>query len=185
MKYPLIGKKQVTIGSEVFDPELVNSEVGSITLTPSTTEVSSNAATINVPNGAYEEASAVLQIIIPSVEVLGRVFPEFYKKATGTGMEGGQVTFGAGECLSTEPIPVVIHNACEKTSENDIYLPAAIPQAGGEFTISLTDPFVLELNLTLTKDEKGDAGYVRFGHGMLDKQSMFDPETGTYKPVTQ
>ena len=47
--YPLIGKKTVYIDDLVISPDFVQDEVGTITLTPGTTEVASQSGTINVP----------------------------------------------------------------------------------------------------------------------------------------
>ena len=47
--YPLIGKKTVYIDDMVISPDYVQDEAGTITLTPGTTEVSSQSGTINVP----------------------------------------------------------------------------------------------------------------------------------------
>ena len=69
--YPLIGKKTVYIDDMVISPDYVQDEAGTITLTPGTTEVSSQSGTINVPNGSYEEMSFELNIICPSVRYLG------------------------------------------------------------------------------------------------------------------
>ena len=80
--YPLIGKKTVYIDDLVISPDYVQDEAGSITLTPGTTEVSSQSGTINVPNGSYEEMSFELNIICPSVRYLGMLFPELYHNAS-------------------------------------------------------------------------------------------------------
>lgn len=176
-EYKLIGKKTVYIGQEQFDPELVADEVGTITLTPSTTEVASQDGTIQVPNGAYDEISASINLIIPNVETLMRIWPGLAKKATFNEGKTGQVVFGAADCASLTPVPVVIHNACDETSDQDIRIPQAIVQPGGEFTVSLTDPFNLTVNITPTK---GTEGYVVFGEGMIDKASHYDPETQKY-----
>lgn len=176
--YRLVGKKIVYIGQETFDPDLVSDEAATITLTPSTTEISSQDGTIQVPNGAYDEISASITLIIDSIETLMKIFPGLSKKATYAGATGGQVTFGGGECMSTEPVPVVIHNFCDEGSDQDIYIPKAIIQAGGEFTVSLGDPFTLEVNITPTKSTEG---YVRFGEGKLDAKSHYNPDTQSYE----
>lgn len=179
MRYPLIGKKQIIIGNEVFDPELVADEAASINLTPATTEINSQAGTINVPNGAFDEVSASVTLIFPDIETMARVWPGLAKRGENKAI-GTQVRFGADECVSAEPVPVIIHNACDATSENDIRIPAGIVQAGGEFTVSIGDPFSVEVNITPTKT---DEGYVVFGPGRLDAFSAYNPETGQYEPV--
>ena len=52
--YPLIGKKTVYIDDMIIPPDYIQDEVGTITLTPSTTEIASQSGTIKVPNGSYD-----------------------------------------------------------------------------------------------------------------------------------
>lgn len=66
--------------------------------------------------------------------VLGRIFPSLATK----GAAGTKVTFGAGECSAITSEPIVIHNTCDTDSTNDVYIPAALIQNGGEFTIGST-----------------------------------------------
>lgn len=100
-------------------PDYVQDEVGTITLTPGTTEVASQSGTINVPNGSYEEMSFELNIICPSVRYLGMLFPELYHNAkfkrviSGSLSETGQVRFGGNECVSNTPRDIIIHNVCD------------------------------------------------------------------------
>lgn len=179
MKYPMIGKKELFIGKNHFPPELVADDVGTITVTPSTTDVSSQAGTISVPNGAYDEISASVTIIINDVATLMKVFPGISMPAKFDG-GGGQVHFGANSCQSTEPVPVIIHNVCDDGSSQDIRIPQAVIQAGGEFDVSLGDPFSLEVNITPLPSEEG---YVVFGEGDLEKKTKYNPETQKYEAV--
>lgn len=177
--YSLIGKKTVYIGQEEFAPELVGSDGITITLTPNTVDVESQAGTISVPTGTYSEISATIPLIIPNMAVLGRIFPSLAQKGTA----GTKVTFGAGECTAITSSPIVIHNTCDADSTNDVYIPAALIQNGGEFAIgSTSDPVTIELNVTMLPDEKG---YVNFGCSDPTKRTIYDPSTMTYKDVTE
>lgn len=177
--YSLIGKKTVYIGQEEFSPELVGSDGITITLTPNTVDVESQAGTISVPTGTYSEISATIPLIIPNMTVLGRIFPSLATKGTA----GTKVTFGAGECTAITSSPIVIHNTCDADSTNDVYIPAALIQNGGEFAIgSTSDPVTIELNVTMLPDEKG---YVNFGCSDPTKRTIYDPSTMTYKDVTE
>ena len=177
--YSLIGKKTVYIGQEEFSPELVGSDGITITLTPNTVDVESQAGTISVPTGTYSEISATIPLIIPNMTVLGRIFPSLATKGTA----GTKVTFGAGECTAITSSPIVIHNTCDADSTNDVYIPAALIQNGGEFAIgSTSDPVTIELNVTMLPDEKG---YVNFGCSDPTKRTKYDPSTMTYKDVTE
>lgn len=183
--YPLIGKKTVYIDDFVIGPDFVQDEVGTITLTPGTTEVASQSGTINVPNGSYEEMSFELNIICPSVRFLGMLFPELYHNAkfkrviSGSMVETGQVRFGGNECVSNTPRDIIIHNVCDgHSSAQDFRIPQALISAGGEFTVSLSDPFVVTLTGTMTS---GANGAVVMGELDLGNPSYYDEESGTIK----
>lgn len=184
--YPLIGKKTVYIDDMVISPEYIQDEVGTITLTPSTTEIASQTGTIKVPNGSYDELSFELNIICPSVRFLGMLFPELYHNATfkrvisGNMSETGQVRFGGNECVSNTPRDIIIHNVCDgNSSAQDFRIPQALISAGGEFKISLSDPFVVTLNGTMTS---GSEGAVIMGELDLNTPSHYDEASGTIKP---
>lgn len=190
--YPLIGKKTVYIDDLVISPDYVQDEAGTITLTPGTTEVASQSGTINVPNGSYEEMSFELNIICPSVRYLGMLFPELYHNAkfkrviSGSLSETGQVRFGGNECVSNTPRDIIIHNVCDgHSSAQDFRIPQALISAGGEFTVSLSDPFVVTLSGSMAS---GANGAVVMGELDLGTPSYYDEDSGTIKtgnvPVT-
>ena len=183
--YPLIGKKTVYLDDLVISPDYVQDEAGSITLTPGTTEVASQSGTINVPNGSYEEMSFELNIICPSVRYLGMLFPELYHNAkfkrviSGSLSETGQVRFGGNECVSNTPRDIIIHNVCDgHSSAQDFRIPQALISAGGEFTVSLSDPFVVKLSGSMAS---GANGAVVMGELDLDTPSYYDEDSGTIK----
>lgn len=185
--YPLIGKKTVYIDDMVIPPDYVQDEVGTITLTPSTTEIASQSGTIKVPNGSYDEMSFELNIICPSVRFLGMLFPELYHNAkfkrviAGSTSETGQVRFGGNECVSNTPRDIIIHNVCDgHSSAQDFRIPQALISAGGEFKVSLGDPFVVTLTGTMTASPEGA---VVMGELNLDTPSYYDETTGTIKTV--
>lgn len=183
--YPLIGKKTVYIDDMVISPDYVQDEAGTITLTPGTTEVASQSGTINVPNGSYEEMSFELNIICPSVRYLGMLFPELYHNAkfkrviSGSLSETGQVRFGGNECVSNTPRDIIIHNVCDgHSSAQDFRIPQALISAGGEFTVSLSDPFVVTLSGSMAS---GANGAVVMGELNLDTPSYYDEDSGSIK----
>lgn len=183
--YPLVGKKTVYIDDMVISPDYVQDEAGTITLTPGTTEVSSQSGTINVPNGSYEEMSFELNIICPSVRYLGMLFPELYHNAkfkrviSGSLSETGQVRFGGNECVSNTPRDIIIHNVCDgHSSAQDFRIPQSLISAGGEFTVSLSDPFVVTLSGSMAS---GANGAVVMGELNLDTPSYYDEDSGSIK----
>lgn len=184
--YPLIGKKTVYIDDMIIPPDYIQDEVGTITLTPSTTEIASQSGTIKVPNGSYDELSFELNIICPSVRFLGMLFPELYHNASfkrvisGSMSETGQVRFGGNECVSNTPRDIIIHNVCDgASSAQDFRIPQALISAGGEFKISLSDPFVVTLTGTMAS---GSEGAVIMGELDLNTPSHYDETTGSIKP---
>ena len=184
--YPLIGKKTVYIDDMIIPPDYIQDEVGTITLTPSTTEIASQSGTIKVPNGSYEELSFELNIICPSVRFLGMLFPELYHNAefkrviNGTSSETGQVRFGGNDCINNTPRDIIIHNVCDgQSSAQDFRIPNALISAGGEFKISLNDPFIVTLTGTMAN---GNEGAVIMGELDLSTPSHYDENTGTIKP---
>nr|UWF88631.1 MAG: hypothetical protein [Bacteriophage sp.] len=184
--YPLIGKKTVYIDDMIIPPDYIQDEVGTITLTPSTTEIASQSGTIKVPNGSYDELSFELNIICPSVRFLGMLFPELYHNASfkrvisGTMSETGQVRFGGNECVSNTPRDIIIHNVCDgQSSAQDFRIPNALISAGGEFKVSLSDPFVVTLTGTMAP---GSEGAVIMGELDLTTPSHYDETTGSIKP---
>lgn len=184
--YPLIGKKTVYIDDMIIPPDYIQDEVGTITLTPSTTEIASQSGTIKVPNGSYDELSFELNIICPSVRFLGMLFPELYHNASfkrvisGTMSETGQVRFGGNECVSNTPRNIIIHNVCDgQSSAQDFRIPNALISAGGEFKVSLSDPFVVTLTGTMASSSEGA---VIMGELDLTTPSHYDETTGSIKP---
>lgn len=184
--YPLIGKKTVYIDDMIIPPDYIQDEVGTITLTPSTTEIASQSGTIKVPNGSYDELSFELNIICPSVRFLGMLFPELYHNASfkrvisGTMSETGQVRFGGNECISNTPRDIIIHNVCDgQSSAQDFRIPNALISAGGEFKVSLSDPFIVTLTGTMAS---GSEGAVIMGELDLTTPSHYDETTGSIKP---
>lgn len=184
--YPLIGKKTVYIDDMIIPPDYIQDEVGTITLTPSTTEIASQSGTIKIPNGSYDELSFELNIICPSVRFLGMLFPELYHNASfkrvisGTISETGQVRFGGNECISNTPRDIIIHNVCDgQSSAQDFRIPHALISAGGEFKVSLSDPFTVTLTGTMTP---GSEGAVIMGELNLTTPNHYDETTGSIKP---
>ncbi len=181
--YPIIGKKTIYIDDMVISPDYVADEAATITLTPATTEVASQTGTINVPNGSYSEMSFEINVICPSVRYLGMLFPDLYHNAAfkrvigGKLSETGQVRFGSSDCVSNTPRDIIIHNVCDgDSSAQDFRIPQALITAGGEFSVSLSDPFKVTLSGTMTP---GANGAVVMGELDLDTPSYFDEEQGT------
>lgn len=181
--YSLVGRKTVYIGSETIDSEFLAAEAATITVTPSSTEFDSQLGTYSIPNGSFEELSVTLTLLIPNIRFLGKIFPGLWVEGyedEDTGETMGQVRFGATECRTVDPVPVVIHNTCADGSEDDIQIPQALIAQGGEFTVSRDDPFELEVTIT---PMPGTEGAIIMGVGDLEGKSLYNPETQEYEQV--
>ena len=64
------------------------------------------------------------------------------------------------------------------SSAQDFRIPQALTSAGGEFTVSLSDPFVVTLSGSMTP---GANGAVVMGELNLDTPSYYDEDSGTIK----
>lgn len=170
--YPLIGKKTVYIGKEQIPSYLVGSEAGKITVKPATTEVNSQSAKISVPNGSYDELSGSVNIILPSWQWLAKIFPN-----NNFADINGTVVFGAETCKTLDPVPIVIHNECDATGENDVYIPHALLSNGGEFSFNKSDPISLEVSFVPLQ---GAEGAVIFGVGTPSAPMKYDVAQGKY-----
>lgn len=185
-QYPLMGKKELFIGGTHIPARLLADEAMTITVTPQTTEIASQAGTYNIPNGSFEELSATFTVNIPSVHWLGQIFPGLYKAAAfkrasllESNGETGQVAFGADACSTIESTKIVLHPVCMgNDSSQDVTLPNAFVSPGGEFTFS-TDPFTLEVSVSMMPDEEGA---VIFGEGNLQRPAHYDPEVQDFVP---
>ena len=87
--------------------------------------------------------------------------------------------FGGNECVSNTPRDIIIHNVCDgHSSAQDFRIPQALISAGGEFTVSLSDPFVVTLSGSMTP---GANGAVVMGELDLNNPSYYDEDSGTIK----
>lgn len=184
-QFALIGRKSVAIGGEVFSSELVADDLGSITVSPAMTEVKTQLGTRKYPNGGYDELSAKFNIIIPDMQTLGRVFPSLYKKASFKGANGtdtGRVEFGAIDCKTVEPVPVVVHPECNADSSQDICFPKAMVAMGASFNFKAGSLDPIEVDITPMTPDDG-SGAVQMGEGNLTASSLYDALTQKYKPI--
>ena len=104
---------------------------------------------------------------------------KFKRVISGSLSETGQVRFGGTECVSNTPRDIIIHNVCDgHSSAQDFRIPQALTSAGGEFTVSLSDPFVVTLSGSMTP---GANGAVVMGELDLGTPSYYDEDSGTIK----
>ena len=188
--WPLIGKKILYIGSEVIDPQFLADEASEITITEGTTEVDSQEGTLNIPNGSFDELSMTVTIHLPSARYLGKLFPNLYTPASfnygdGEDNETGVTRFAAGTCARRDPVPIILHNACDTNSAQDIRVPQGLISTTIDATISLSDPIDIQLSVQPMPGTGGTVGAVEFGEGNLEAPSVYNPETQAYEPIAE
>lgn len=188
--WPLIGKKILYIGSEVIDPQFLADEASEITITEGTTEVGSQEGTLNIPNGSFDELSMTVTIHLPSVRYLGKLFPSLFEKASfnygeGEDNETGVVRFASGKCSRRDPVPIVLHNACDSDSAQDIRVPQGLISTSIDATISLSDPIDIQLSVQPMPGTGGTVGAVEFGEGSLTEKTLYNPVTQQYEPIDE
>ena len=189
--WPLVGKKILYIGSEEISPEFLADEASEITITEGTTEIASQAGTLNIPNGSFDELTLTLTIHLPSARFLGKLFPNLYTPAEfnyGDGEEnetGVTKFFAAGACTRRDPVPIILHNACDTNSAQDIRVPQGLISTTIDATIAIGDPTDIDLTVQPLPGTDATVGAVEFGEGNLDAPSLYDPDTQEYVPVEE
>lgn len=97
-------------------------------------------------------------------------------------MEGlvGRVRFGGSTCKTLEALPVHIHPICEKNSDNDVHIFAGLVAADLTLTYNQSDMLTAQFTIYAQPTEEG---YGIVGAGDLTQKTLYDPTTGTYKPI--
>ena len=189
--WPLVGKKILYIGSETIDPQFLADEASEITITEGTTEIDSQAGTLNIPNGSFDELSMTVTVHLPSARFLGKLFPNLFTAANfnygdGEDNETGVTKFFApGVCSRRDPVPVVLHNACDTNSAQDIRVPQGLLSTTIDATIHIGDPIDIDLTVQPLPGTDATVGAVEFGGDSLDAPTLWNPETQAYEPITE
>ena len=136
----------------------------------STTEASTQAGTRVVPLGKPATAELTFTLFLPSMDYLQNLWEEAYTAGTGTA-DGGNIIFGNGSCQTRTPIPINIHNVCDKTDKDDIYIYGAIVKQTFNPTLSAGE--VLQVECTAYM-QPTDNGYLRLGTGDTTQKSHYD-----------
>ena len=156
---------------------MVGSDGITITLTPNTVDVESQAGTISVPTGTYSEISATIPLIIPNMAVLYASSQAWLPRARQA-PKSRSVRVNAPPSLASLSLSTTL---VTRTVRTTCLFRTALIQNGGEFTIgSTSDPVTIELNVTMLPDEKG---YVNFGCSDPSKRTKYDPEQQKYVDV--
>lgn len=177
----LAGNWELAIGNTLIPSELLgdlspNYEEGEIS-------AETQAGSIKAPSGKPDTSEFTFTLYLPknnAQRYLGIIFPSLYKAPSGD-QTSGALEFGSGACSAREPIAMNIHNLCDTTDNNDIYIPAGLPKITFNPTFSTSDAVSVEVTVYMQPDENGLR--FRFGTGDLTQASVYDVTTQTTKAV--
>ena len=167
----LAGTYEMAIGDVLIPAELLGD------LSPNydeaTAEASTQAGTRTIPLGKPATAEFTFTLYVPSMDYLKVLWEEAYTATSGTG-DGGNIIFGGNTCQTRTPLPINIHNLCEKTDKNDIHIFGAIIKQTFNPTLSAGE--VLTVECTAYMQPTAD-GYLRLGSGDVTQKSHYDVAT--------
>lgn len=168
----LAGKWEVAIGKTLIPASLLGDIKPSYS--DGTLEAKTQAGVRKQPSGKAETAELSMTIYLPSMDALKALWGAAYSKPTNSKQKTGNIVFGKGSVVNTEPLAVNIHRQGEKTDDNDIHIFAAIIPMKFDPTLSTDEPLQVEAVLQMQPTEHG---YMRIGTGDLAKPSRWDYET--------
>lgn len=179
----LAGNYEIAIGDVVVPATLLgdinpNYEEGEIT-------ADTQAGTMTTPNGKADTSELTFSMFLPQQNAayyLGQIFKDAYNEPTAEAQKTGNIIFSSGSCSTRTPVPVNIHNVCDKTDDNDIYMPAVLFKYSFNPTLSTSDVAQIEVTAYIQADANGDR--LRFGTGDLSQPSKYDVTTQKTVPVT-
>jgi hypothetical protein len=184
----LSGKASITLyyeggDSVVIEPQYIGEDGVTVTMTPGTRTITSQAGTTTVPSGTIDESTFSFPLLLPSMNFLGSVFPANYEASTDRPTIAGQTTVGGNDCASQVEAKAVIHFVCDENSDNDIYIPAALVSPDLSTTINTTDGVTVQVMGYAQPSEELNGAVARYGTGDLDEPTLFDADSGEYEPI--
>lgn len=184
----LSGKASVTLyyeGGEsvVIEPQFIGEDGVTVTMTPGTRTITSQAGTTTVPSGTIDEATFSFPLLLPNMNYLGKVFPENYTASVDRPTVAGQTVVGGNENCSQVSAKAVIHFVCDDNSDNDIYIPEALVNADLSTVINSTDGVSINVMGYAQPSEDIAGGVAVYGTGSLTEPTLFDPATGEYEAI--
>lgn len=184
----LSGKASVTLyyesgDSVVIEPQFIGEDGVTVTMTPGTRTITSQAGTTTVPSGTIDEATFSFPLLLPNMNFLGEVFPNNYEPSVDRPTAAGQTTVGGNDSCTNIPAKAVIHFVCDDNSDNDIYIPESLINADLSTVINTTDGVSVQVMGYAQPADELNGGVARYGTGDLDEPTLFDPQTGEYEPL--
>lgn len=181
--YELTGKVDVSLNGVTIPAKYLSGDDGVVTtLTETVKETPTMAGTVRQSTGTYEEANVAFSVVLPNMNYLKNIFPDMYTASSDRPTVAGRIAFGGDECIARENTPVVVHYSCQENSDNDIYIPSGSVTASVEITQNLSDPVVVMITVQAQPDDDGVFAYA--GTGDLDEETIWDPETEAYVPIS-
>lgn len=171
------GKAELSIGALTISPDFLSEMT--VEFTEGTRTVASLAGNITQPSGMMETAQVTGGFILPSMDALKKLFQGAYEAPTVEGL-AGRVRFGGATCKTLEGLPVHIHPICEADSNNDVHIFSGVVAANLTLTYNQSDMLTAQFTIYA---QPTDEGYGIVGAGDLTQKTLYDPTTGTYKPV--
>ena len=177
------GKVDVSLNGVTIPAQYLSDEGVTTTLTEGTREVPTMAGTFNQPSGTYDEAMAVFNVTLPSMNYLKNILPDMYVASSDRPDLAGQVSFGGEDCMVRENTPVVIHYTCDPNSDNDVFIPNGAVQATIELVQNVSDPVTVAITVNAQPSDDHDGKLAILGTGSLDEPTLWDAETEEYEPI--
>lgn len=168
---------EVTIPAELLGDLTPNYEEGEIS-------AETQAGTITTPSGKPETSEFTFNLFLPrqnAMKYLAVIWPGAYNAPTNEAQKTGNLEFGSKACQQREPQIYNIHNLCDTTDDNDIYIPAGVARMSFNPTMSTSDAVSLEVTVSMQPDANGIR--MRFGTGDLAQPSIYDATTQKTVPV--
>ena len=107
-----------------------------------TVEKDTQAGTSKRRTNVVDTAEATFTLYLPSLDFLGKIFPEYYASSTAG---GGAVTFG-GKNVKVAEMPVNMHQKGAETDENDVHFFKATVNVDFELSQTTSDDPSVELH---------------------------------------
>nr|DAP66741.1 MAG TPA: hypothetical protein [Caudoviricetes sp.]DAV82859.1 MAG TPA: hypothetical protein [Caudoviricetes sp.] len=168
------GLWEVALGDMLIPAEFLGDIKTKIAM--KTVEKDTQAGTSKRRTNVVDTAEATFTLYLPSLDFLGKIFPEYYARSTAG---GGAVTFG-GKSVKVAEMPVNMHQKGAETDENDVHFFKASVNVDFELSQTTSDDPSVEITLNAQPTENG---YVRLGTGDLTKKSVYDVATQRTKAV--
>ncbi len=180
---PMVGEREIAVGSIVIPAELL----GDITVNYEEGEIStdSQAGTTVTPSGKAATSEFSFNFKLPrqnAQQYLSYIWPEIYSAPTAEAQKSGAINFGDLNCTTRTPVAVNIHNKCDATDDNDIFIPAALFKISFNPTFSTSEAAAFDVTGYAQPNSAGPR--IRFGTGDLTQPSKYDPTTKKTVPVT-